>query len=99
MEFEFDPAKDEANRFKHGLRLAFGIEVFEAEDHLILPSFRDDDVEERYKAIGLVNGKLYTAVHTWRGDVVRMISVRRSNAKERRDYDRYSSGPERPRGF
>ena len=24
MEFEFDLAKDEANRFKHGLKLAFG---------------------------------------------------------------------------
>ncbi len=99
MEFEFDPANDEANRFKHGLRLEFGIRVFEAEDYLILPSFRDEDAEERYKAIGLVDGKLYTAVHTWRDDVVRMISVRRSNASERRDYDRYSSGPERPRGF
>ncbi|HEY7806983.1 MAG TPA: BrnT family toxin [Croceibacterium sp.] len=99
MEFEFDPAKDEANRFKHGLRLAFGKRVFEAEDHVILPSLRDEDAEERYKTIGLVDGKLYTVVHTWRGDVVRIISVRRSNASERRDYDRYSSGPERPGGF
>jgi uncharacterized DUF497 family protein len=99
VEFEFDPAKDEANRFKHGLRLEFGIKVFEAEDHVILPSFRDGDAEERYKVVGLVDGKLYTAVHTWRGNVVRMISVRRSNASERRDYDRYSSGPERPGGF
>ena len=38
MEFEFDPAKDEANRFKHGFRLEFGLEVFDAEDHVILPS-------------------------------------------------------------
>jgi uncharacterized DUF497 family protein len=99
MEFEFDPAKDEANRFKHGPSLAFGARVFEAEDNIVLPSFRDEDAEERYKAIGLVDGKLYTAVHAWRDDVVRMISVRRSNASERRDYDRYSSGPERPGGF
>jgi uncharacterized DUF497 family protein len=99
MEFEFDPAKDEANRFKHGLRLEFGVKVFDAEDYVILPSFRAEDLEERYKAIGLVGCKLYTAVHTWRDDVVRMISVRRSNASERRDYDRYSSGPERPGGF
>ena len=61
MEFEFDPAKDEANRFKHGLRLVFGAEVFAAVDHVILPSVRDTDGEERYKAIGQVDGKLYTA--------------------------------------
>jgi len=28
MKFEFDPAKDEANRFKHGLRLSFAERVF-----------------------------------------------------------------------
>ena len=61
MEFEFDPAKDEANRLKHGLPLDFGLSVFAAEDHVILPSFRDGDAEERYKAIGQVDGKLYTA--------------------------------------
>ena len=29
MEFEFDSTKDQANRFKHGLRLSFGKRVFE----------------------------------------------------------------------
>ena len=99
MDFDYDPAKDEINRFKHRLPLAFGERVFEAVDHVILPSLREEDAEERYKAVGLVDGKLYTAVHVWRGDTVRIISMRRSNASERRDYDRYSSGPERPRGF
>ena len=99
MEFEFDPAKDEANHAKHGLPLDFGVKVFAADDRVILPSFRDADGEERYKAVGLVDSKLYTAIHTWRGNIVRMISVRRSNPNERRDYDRYSSGPERPGGF
>ena len=99
MEFEFDPAKDEANQAKHGMALCFAPAVFAADDHLILASFRNSDGEERYKAIGLVDAKLYTVVHIWRGDVVRLISVRRSNASERRDYDRYSSGPERPGGF
>ena len=91
MVFEFVPAKDEANRFKHGLRLAFGARVFDHADHVIVASHRVTDGEERYKAIGLVDGKLYTAAHVWRGDVVRLISVRRSNASEQRDYDRYSS--------
>ncbi len=99
MDFDYDPDKDATNRTKHGLPLAFGERVFADDDHIVLPSIRDDDAEERYKTIGLVDGKLYTAVHAWRGDIVRMISVRRSNASERRDYDRYSSGPERPRGF
>lgn len=94
MEFEFDPAKDDANRFKHGVRLAFGMRVFEDIDHVVLASHRLIDGEERYKAIGMIDGKLYTVVHVWRDDRVRLISVRRSNAGEQRDQDRHSGGPE-----
>lgn len=54
MEFEFDPAKDEANRFKHGLRLAFGMRVFDDDDHVVVASNRPVDSEDRFKAIGLV---------------------------------------------
>ena len=88
MDVEFDADKDEVNRFKHRLPLAFGLRVLEADSCVIVPTFRIGDEEERSKAIGFVEGKLYTAVHVWRGDVVRMISVRRSNETERRDYDR-----------
>ena len=90
MEFDFDPAKDEANRFKHGMRLAFGMRVFAHDDHVVVASHRPIDGEDRFKAIGLVDGKLYTVVHVWRGDVVRLISVRRSNAGEQRHYNRNS---------
>jgi uncharacterized DUF497 family protein len=86
MEFEWDPAKDEANRFKHGLRLAFGQRVFDDPEHIISASIRPFDGEDRNKAVGMVEGKLYTAVHVWRGEAIRLISVRRSNASEQRDY-------------
>lgn len=90
MDFEFDPAKDEANLFKHRLRLVFGRRVFDDPDHIIVDTVRIGDEEERFKAIGLVDDKLFTAVHVWRGDMVRFISVRRSNPREQRDYDRDS---------
>lgn len=87
MEFEFDPLKDEANRYKHGLRLAFGQRVFDDALRAVLPSFRKIDGEDRWKAVGIVDGKLYTVVYVWREEVVRLISVRRSNASEQRDYN------------
>lgn len=89
MEFEFDPAKDEANRFKHGVRLSFGKRVFDDPRLSDLPSFRLIDGEQRYKAVGVVDGKMFTAVYVWRDDRIRLISVRRSNASEQRDYDSY----------
>ena len=36
--------------------------------HLIIPSVRPQDGEERIEAVGLVDGNLYTAVLVWRGD-------------------------------
>lgn len=94
MEFEFDPAKDAANRFKHGVPLALGRRVFDDPFHALTPTIRIGDEEERWKAIGRVEAKLYTAIHVWRGDVVRFISVRRSNTGEQADYDRHSSRSE-----
>lgn len=86
MKIEFDTAKDAANREKHGLSLAFGVRVFDDLDVLILPTIRREDEEERHKAVGMVEGRLYTAVHVWRGETVRFISVRRSNDSEERAY-------------
>jgi uncharacterized DUF497 family protein len=94
MIVDFDPAKDETNRLKHGVPLAFGARVSEDPLASILPTVRLGDEEERFRAIGLVDGKLWTAVHVWRGETVRMISVRRSNAGEQRNYDRDPGGPE-----
>jgi len=82
MKIEFDAA----NREKHGLSLAFGVMIFDDPDALILPTIRKEDEEERHKAIGMVEGRLYTAVHVWRGETVRFISVRRSNDSEERAY-------------
>jgi uncharacterized DUF497 family protein len=53
---------------------------------LLSPSIRERDGEERYKVIGLVDGKLFTGVFVWRGQEPRFISVRRSNQGEERAY-------------
>jgi uncharacterized DUF497 family protein len=86
MQDRFDPAKDKANLAKHGLSLGFGDRVFEDDNHLILPSVPPVDGEERFKVVGTVEGKLFTAVFTWRDDLPRFISVRRSNTNEERAY-------------
>lgn len=85
-EDRFDPGKDAANREKHGLPLAFGDRIFEDGDHLIIPSIREIDGEERFKVVGSVEEKLFTGIFVWRGDLPRFISVRRSNTGEERAY-------------
>jgi len=69
---EFDPAKDAANREKHNLPLGFGDRIFEDDNHLIIPSIREIDGEERFKVVGLVEEKLFTGVFAWRNDLPRL---------------------------
>jgi len=82
----FDPVKDALNREKHKLSLSFGAEIFKDEAHLVLPTIRQEDGEERYKVIGLVGDRSYTGVFVWRDDQPRFISVRRSNKGEENAY-------------
>ena len=82
----FDLGKDAVNREKHKLPLLFGDRILEDDDHLIIPSIREIDGEERFKVVGIVGKKLFTGVFVWRGDLPRFISVRRSNKGEERAY-------------
>ena len=93
MEIGFNPAKDAINLEQHGVSLAFGKNLFDDPDHVIIASFRPIDGEDRYKVIGKIDAKLWTAVHVYRNTVTWFISVRRSNLGEKRSYDSYSSGP------
>lgn len=86
MEDRFDPAKDATNRQKHRLPLAFGDRIFEDVNHLVIASIREIDGEDRFKMIGSVGGRLFSGVFTWRNDLPRFISVRRSNRNEERAY-------------
>lgn len=88
MEHEFDISKDMVNIAKHGVSLGFGASIFADPDNLLLSASRVEDGEQRYKIIGEVNGRLWTAIFTMRGEKTRFISVRKSNDKEVRTYHR-----------
>lgn len=85
---EFDPAKEAVN--PHGLPFAFAAEIFEGNFIEEIDS-RFDYGEDRYKATGPVgsfNGKICTAIYTWRGTARRIISFRRAGVRELRKYRR-----------
>lgn len=86
MEERVDPAKDAANRKKHKLPLTFGDHIFQDDNHLIIPSIRPEDGEERFKVVGRMGEKLFTGVFVWQDNLPRFISVRRSKEGEKRAY-------------
>lgn len=83
MAIEFDPAKDELNRAKHGISLARAAEL---EDPIIALDQRFPYSEERFRAWGLIAGSPYRLAFTTRGDKIRAISLRRAHDKEYRRY-------------
>ena len=78
--FEFDPAKSESNRTKHGIDFVEAQVLWSDPMLLEIPATTED--EPRYLVIGLIGDKHWSAVVTYRGANIRLISVRRARLEE-----------------
>ncbi|WGF89064.1 BrnT family toxin [Marinivivus vitaminiproducens] len=85
MRIEFDPAKDVENRRKHGVSLMAAADM-DFDTALVREDTRFDYGELRYLAAGMIGDRLHMLAFTMRGQVLRVISLRVANRKERRDY-------------
>ena len=81
MKFEFDSAKSQSNRARHGIDFEAAQALWQDDNRLELsvPSVVD---ELRFVVVGMIDAKLWTSVITYRADVVRLISVRRARDLE-----------------
>jgi len=84
MEFEWDPAKDRANRVRHSISFDEVTELFTGGvDYLDLYDVEHSQDEDRFIAIGPVRRGLVVVVHTERReDTVRIISARLATVSE-----------------
>ncbi|MDP1658807.1 MAG: BrnT family toxin [Methylotenera sp.] len=78
--FEFDEAKSQANLLKHGINFVDAQDLWNDPRLLEIPAKTED--EPRYLMIGLINKRHWSAVITYRGVNIRLISVRRSRTEE-----------------
>jgi uncharacterized DUF497 family protein len=80
MAFEWNQGKSTANKEKHGIDFDTArilcSDDNRVEIHLPYP------VEERWIIIGKTDNRLWTAVFTLRGSLIRIISARKSRKKE-----------------
>ncbi len=89
METELDPAKDALNQANHGFPLVIGRIVLQnrvgdvADPREYITEFGP---EYRRIAFGMVQGRLFVCVYTMRGEVYRLISVRKANKREQRKW-------------
>ena len=80
MEFEFDPAKSMSNLVKHGISFNDAKQMWKDPRAVIIKA--KQVVEPRWIAIACIEGKHWSAVFTYRGERIRLISARRSKTKE-----------------
>jgi uncharacterized DUF497 family protein len=85
MTFDYDPHKSAANLAKHGIDFMAAQALWEDEHYLEIPAKPME--EPRFLVIGKINDTLWSAVITYRGEQVRIISVRRSRDEERKLYE------------
>lgn len=81
MEFEWDEAKNEANRLKHGFDFTFAIRIFEGAVRRFVDTRPRGEL--RIVATGQVEGRFITIVYTRRGGRYRIISARPARSIER----------------
>lgn len=70
---------------RHGLDFEQAKALWEDENLLEVPVLRTG--EPRFLVIGMIGGKVWTGVITYRGEAVRIISVRRSRKEEVEHYE------------
>jgi hypothetical protein len=88
MKFEFDSAKSKLNKLKHGVDFIEAQEIWSG-PFCEIPA--KDKAEQRRLVIGHVGAKLYSAIVTRRGAMIRIISARRARDEEKKIHGRLTN--------
>ena len=80
MNFKFHPKKSKGNRQKHGIDFIEAQALWDDPDLIEIPARTED--EPRFLIIGKINKKYWSGIITYREDIIRIISVRRSRSEE-----------------
>jgi uncharacterized protein len=85
MQFEFDLGKSQKNKEKHGIDFYAAQVLWDDPDMIEIPAKTTD--EPRFMVIGKIADIYWSGVVTYRGDKIRIISVRRSRKEEIEAYE------------
>jgi uncharacterized protein len=85
MGFQWDVIKSASNEDKHGISFEQAAQIFR---HPVLSKIDDrrDYGEPRFIALGTYDGEILCVVFTERDSDIRLISARKANRHERKEY-------------
>lgn len=85
MNFERETEKSVINKNKHGIDFDTAKNIWLDDERIEIKA--PYPAEERWIVIGSVRQKVWAAIYTIRGDIIRIISVRRARKKEVKLYE------------
>ena len=91
MDFEWDLAKSNSCQISRNFDFAYVISIFKDPTLLVEHDQRWDYGEERFRALGVVDEKVFVVVFTRRHSAIRIISARKANSREVKRYEKNSS--------
>ncbi|MDU9049889.1 MAG: BrnT family toxin [Candidatus Electrothrix sp. Rat3] len=89
MQYEWDEKKRRRNVEKHGVDFT-DISEFQWKDALEAVDDRFDYGEERINAVGFIGTRIVIVTYVERGEVIRVISLRKATKTEEKFYHEYS---------
>jgi uncharacterized DUF497 family protein len=87
-----DPNKSRANYFKHGIVLEFA-QYLDWANEMVWQDVRQNYNEVRMSGLVPLEGKIYAVVYVLRAESTRMISLRKANNREIKQYDKKHTKP------
>jgi uncharacterized protein len=91
MDFEWDMAKSNLCQTSRNFDFAYVVSIFVDPALLVEHDQRWDYGEERFRALGVIDGRVFVVVFTRRLRAIRIISARRANGREVKRYENSSS--------
>ena len=85
--YEWDAAKNAACIATRDLDFATAIAAFDDPNKLINGDNRHDYREQRWRLLGTIKGRLHCVIYTLRKDKIRIISARKANRREVKQYE------------
>lgn len=82
-DYEWDERKRQENAEKHKIDFTA---IYEFEWETAVYNSNDIHGEERWVVTGYIGDRLHRVIYTWRGGRRRIISLRKTNPREDRDY-------------
>jgi len=87
MDFEWDGQKSQACFPERGFDFALAAGAFFDPGRLVREDARYSHGESRYQLLGKIEGRLFVVIDNRRRDAIRIISARKSNQREVKEYE------------